>query len=148
MVINMLQKTCRKNLCLFYILILFFWSAVSATTAASEMTDFFGSPDFASSECDANHSSVALTPMGRSFPSQEYLSARDFGVQESVSTARGRSARPLPRSVRNADVLFPDSLFSGAFLSFAHFSEYKIPSYRFCNIMITNYIHDQDGHKI
>lgn len=134
----------NKKVCLFYILILLLWGTVSSTTSISELTDTVCDLQ----DCYVNHSS-AITPLGNTFPSQEYLSARNLGAQETVSVVRGRSIRPLTRSVRNlAAILCSGTLLSGIAVFSRHFSGQEILSHCLCGIVITNYIHDQDGHKI
>ena len=143
MVIEMLQKTCSKKICLFYILILFLWGAVSSTTSALEMADCLCDAQ----ECYVNHSST-IQPLGKTFPSQAFLSARNFGAQETVSAARGRNIKPLSRSVRNTTaVLFTGIVFSGIFVFSVHIVGREILSHCLCGMIITNYLHRQDGQK-
>lgn len=140
----MVLKNSTKKLCLFYILILFLWGTVSATTSASEMADYICSAQ----ERYVNHSS-SIVPLGKTFPSQEYLSLRNTGTQETVSVAKGRNIRPLPRSVRNITALLSfHNLFSNTSVFSGRFTGQEIPSHSFCGIIITNYIHAQDGQKI
>ena len=81
-------------------------------------------------------------------PSQEYLSVRDSGTSETLSAARNRGVRPLSRSVRQTAAY----LFSGMPHANRHalsglLSIHEIPSHNLCGIIITNYIHRQDGQK-
>lgn len=140
----MLLRKYAKKLCLFHILLLFFWGTVSAVTPVTEMANFV---------CDAsgnyvNHSSV-LTSLGSTLPSQEYLSARNTNAQETVSVARGRSIRPQPRSARNITTfLYTGVLFAGISIFSRRFINREILSHCLCGIVITQYIHAQDGQKI
>lgn len=140
----MLQKPYQQKICLFYILILLLWGTVSSAASASEMTGMFCGEE----ECYVNRSPSAITSAGQTFPSQKYLSARDFGGQQTVSAAKGRSNRPLLRSVRNHfTVLCKDVLSFHALFCLESFWGHGIPSHCSCSIMITNYIHQQDGQK-
>lgn len=145
MVLRMLLRKLTQKLSLFYILILFFWGIISASSFAVEMSDMIR----ATEECYASHSSAAIMPLSRTFPTQKYLSARNFNAQETVSVPKGRRIRPLPRTVRNViAALFYGSLLTGIFCSFQRSKRQQIPSHRFCAIIITNYIHNQDGLKV
>jgi len=141
--IRMSLKNYTPKISLCYILILLLWGVVSSAAYTTEIADVA----CASDDCYVNHSS-AISPVGRTFPSQKYLSARNLGVQETVSAARGRHIRPLPRTVRNIiAALFYGSLLMGSFFSSGRLKEQGVPSHRFCGIIIANYIHHQDGQK-
>lgn len=144
MVIKMLLRKHTQKLSLFYILILFFWGIISASSFTVEMSDIIR----ATEECYTTHSSAAIMPLNRTFPTQKYLSARNFNAQETVSVPKGRHIRPLPRSVRNSiAALFYGCLLTGIYCSSERPKRQEIPSHRFCTIIITNYIHHQDGLK-
>lgn len=139
----MARKTYQKSLCLFYILLLLLWSVCSGASSVSEITDVVCGVQ----ECYVNHSS-AVTSMSRHLPAQKYLSARDFGSSETLSVSRNRSVRTLSRSVRQISLhlLFnhPSAnprILSGMFLA------HRIPLHNPCGIIITDYIHRQDGQK-
>lgn len=139
----MARKTYRKKLCLFYILALLLWSLCSGASSVSEITDAVcGSQD-----CYVNHSS-AITSTARHLPTQKYLSMRDSGISETFSSARKSGVRTLSRTVRQITAhLLPGSLFAGQHALSGLFLAHKIPSHRLCGIIITNYIHRQDGQK-
>lgn len=142
-VIRMLLKNYTPKLSFVYILILFLWGIISASSCPMEMSDII----CVSEESYVNHSS-AIIPLDRTFPSQKYLSVRNFNAQETVSAPRGRQIRPLPRTVRNIiAALFYGCLLSGIFFFSGFPKEHEIPSHRFCAIIIINYIHHQDGQK-
>lgn len=139
----MLLKNYAKKICLFYILVLFLWGIVSSVTPVTEMADFVCGEQ----ECYVN-SSPSITSLGNTFPSQKYLSARYANAQETVSVARGRSIRPLPRSARNtAAFLYTGVLFAGIIIFSRQFTRREILSHCLCGIVITQYIHAQDGQK-
>lgn len=142
---KILQKTHTAKIALFYILLLLLWSVISSTISVSETGEVFCE----SQECYVNHVSSTFAPMGKTFPSQSYLSARSFSTQETVSTTRGRNIRPQLRSVKNisASLLLP-VLFSGILIFSSHLWGQKVLSHCLCGIVITNYLHDQDGSKI
>ncbi len=139
----MARKTYRKNLCLFYILTLLLWSLCSGASSVSEITDAVcGLQD-----CYVNYSS-AITSTSKHFPAQKYLSARNSGTVETLSAARNRSAKTLSRTVRQVTAhLFSDSPSAGQYALSGLFLAQKIPSHHLCGIIITNYIHRQDGQK-
>lgn len=143
MVLRMLLRKFTQKLSLFYILILFFWGIISASSFTVEMSDII----HAAEESYVNHSS-AIIPLDRTFPSQKYLSARNFNAQETVSVPKGRHIRPLPRTARNIiAALFYGSLLSGIFFYLRRPKEQEVPAHNFCAIIITNYMHHQDGQK-
>ena len=140
----MAQKTYRKTLCLFYILTLLLWGVCSGASSVSEITETVCGVQ----DCYVNRSSSASIQAARHLPSQEYLSVRASGTSETLSAARSRSVRPLSRSVRQAAAY----LFSGIPYTNHHalsglFSVHEIPSHNLCGIIITNYIHRQDGQR-
>lgn len=140
----MLLKNYTQKISLCYILILLLWGVVSSAAYTTEIADVVCTSD----DCYVNHSSATIGPVGRTFPSQKYLSARNFGAQETVSAARSRQIRPLPRTVRNiVAALFHGSLLMGTFFSSRQWKERCVPSHCFCSIIIANYIHHQDGQK-
>lgn len=139
----MARKTYRKNLCLFYILTLLLWSLCSGASSVLEITDVVCGLQ----NCYVNHSS-AITSTSKHFPAQKYLSARDSGTVETLSAARNRSARTLSRTVRQVTAhLFSGNPSAGQHALSGLFLAQKIPSHRLCGIIITNYIHRQDGQK-
>lgn len=141
---KMLLKNYAQKICLFYILVLFLWGTISAVTPTTEMAGLVCDEQ----DCYVNHS-PSITSLGSTFPSQEYLSARHANAQETVSVARGRSIRPLPRSARNiATFLYTGILFAGIIIFSRHFTKREILSHCLCGIVITQYIHAQDGQKI
>ena len=88
------------------------------------------------------------TSTSKHFPAQKYLSARNSGTVETLSAARNRSAKTLSRTVRQVTAhLFSDSPSAGQYALSGLFLAQKIPSHRLCGIIITNYIHRQDGQK-
>ena len=98
-------------------------------------------------DCYVNYSS-AITSTSKHFPAQKYLSARNSGTVETLSAARNRSAKTLSRTVRQVTAhLFSDSPSAGQYALSGLFLAQKIPSHRLCGIIITNYIHRQDGQK-
>lgn len=144
MVTNMFSKGLNKRLCLFYILILLLWGALPCAVSASEISGIVCN----SEECYVNHGSATISPITKNFPAGEYLSARELGPQETMSAARSRSIRPVSRSIKH----FSMHLFSGSPLTsthsiFRHFLQRKTVSHCLCSIIITNYIHHQDGQK-
>lgn len=143
-VIKMLSKIHTKKPYLFYILILFLWNIATTTSASLEMTD--GICDLCGSY--VNHSVANLSAIEKTFPIQEYLSAQNTGAQEIVSSARTRSVKPLLRSVRNImETLFPGMLFAGLSAASMLLMCHEIFPHCSRSIMITNYIHKQDGQK-
>ena len=139
----MAKKTYQKTLCLFYILTLFLWGICSGASSVSEITETVCDTQ----NCYVNHSS-AITSASRHLPAQEYLSARDSGAPEALSTARNRSVRPLSRSVKQiASHLFSDNPLANLQARSGLFMVHEIPSHNPCGIKITNYIHLKDGQK-
>ena len=129
----MLQKNYTLKISLYYILLLLLWSVFSS---AAYTTQIAGTV-CASDDCYVNHSS-AISSVGRTFPSQKYLSA-----------ARGRHIKPLPRTIRNIiAALLYGSLLISTFFSGRQLKEQSAPSHRFRAIIIINYIHNQDGQKL
>ena len=140
----MAKKTYKKTLCLFYILTLLLWGVCSGASSVSEITGTVCGVQ----DCYVNHAPSAITQGARHLPSQEYLSVRDSGTSETLSAARNRGVRPLSRSVRQTAAY----LFSGMPHANRHalsglLSIHEIPSHNLCGIIITNYIHRQDGQK-
>lgn len=139
----MAQKTCKKTLCLFYILILLLWGICFGASSVSDITE---------TVCGAhgyyvNHSS-AITSSARHLPSQEYLSVRDSGTTETLSAARNRSVRTISRTVRQiASHLSAIHPTTGPHAHSGLLIMRWIPSHNPCGIIITNYIHRQDGQK-
>lgn len=139
----MAQKTYQKTLCLFYILALLLWSICSGASSVSEITDAVCDAQF----CYVNHS-PAIISKARHLPVQKYLTARDSGTSETLSAARNRSIRPLSRSVRQiAAQLFSCRPSANPHALSGLLSAREIPSHNPCGIIITNYIHRQDGQK-
>lgn len=140
----MLQKNYTLKISLYYILLLLLWSVFSS---AAYTTQIAGTV-CASDNCYVNHPS-AISSVGRTLPSQKYLSARNLCVSETVSAARGRHIKPLPRTIRNiiAALLYGSLLISTVF-SGRQLKEQSAPSHRFRAIIIINYIHNQDGQKL
>lgn len=137
------QKTYTKKLCIFYILALLLWGACSGASSVSEITETV----CGGQNCYVNHS-TAMISAGRHLPAQKYLSARDFGAQETLSTVRNRSVRPLSRSVRQiAACLFPDNLSANHHVLTGLLQAREIPSHSPYGIIIANYIHLKDGQK-
>lgn len=137
------QKTHRKTIGIFYILALLLWSVCSGASSVSEITDVV----CAEQDCYVNHSS-AIISVSRHLPTQKYLSARASDTSETLSAARNRGVRPLPRSIRQ----ITSYLFSGSSSANQHalsrmLSVCAIPSHSSCSIIITNYVHRQDGQK-
>lgn len=140
----MLLKKYDRKICLFYILILFLWGTVSAVTSVTESAEFV----YDAQKNYVNRPST-ITSMSNTFPSQEYLSSRSINAQETVSVTRGRSIRPLSRSIRNiTPLLYTGILFAGIAVFLRHFTGQEILSHCLCGIVITQYIHAQDGQKI
>lgn len=142
----MTEKTRKKTLCLFYILILLFWNVISGASSASEMTGVV----CAESECYVNQLAAAtLTSMDKRLPAREHMSARDSEGPESLSATGAQRIRPLSRSVRHAAIdhfLFCDSSAS-LYALFGQFRRQTISVHSLCGIIITDYIHHQDGQK-
>lgn len=122
---------------------LFLWGICSGASSVSEITETV----CGAQRCYVNHSS-AITSAARHLPTQKYLSARDSGAPESLSVSRNRSVKPLSRSVRQiASHLFSDNLLTTLHAHSGLLMVSEIPSYIPCGIIITNYIHLQDGQK-
>lgn len=139
----MAQKTYQKTLCLFYILALLLWSVCSGASSVAEIAD---------AVCGAQHCYVNHTPAiiskARHLPAQKYLSARDSGTSETLSALRSRNIRPLSRSVKQiAAQLFSCSPSANHHALSGLLLTHEIPSHNPCGIIITNYIHRQDGQK-
>lgn len=144
MVAVMFQKEYGKRFCLFYILILFLWGVLSCAFSASEMAGIVCDNDGSY----VNQRTTSISQNTRHFPAEEYLATRDFGAQETMSAARGRSIRPVSRSVRHVAIqLFADGLRTNTYAAFRHFWRQETASHCLCGIIITNYIHQQDGQK-
>lgn len=141
----MTQKVHKKSLCLFYILILLFWSVISGTASASEITGLV----CAGSDCYVNHpSSTTLASLDKRLPIRETLSARDSEGTETLSAAGSQRIRPLSRSVRHAaaELISGDSSANlSAICGQFHLLTRSVHS--LCGITITKYIHHQDGQK-
>lgn len=140
----MFQKKYGKRICLFYVLVLLLWGILPCVFSVSEMAVAVCGEE----ECYVNHKSASISPVTRNFPAEEYLAARDFSAQETMSAARGRSIRPVSRSVRQiAVLLFKDGRRADTHSAFRHFLRRETVSHCLCGIIITNYIHQQDGQK-
>lgn len=141
----MTQKVHKKSLCLFYILILLFWSVISGTASASEITGFV----CAGSNCYVNHaSSTTLTSLNKRLPIRENLSAHDSENTETLSAAGSQRVRPLSRSVRHAAAeLISGNSSANLSAVYGQFHRQHISVHSLCGIIITNYIHHQDGQK-
>lgn len=139
----MAQKPYRKTRCLIYILSLLLWCICSGASSVSEITgDVCGAEN-----SYVNHSS-AITSTSRHLPTQKYLSARSSGTPVTLSAARNRSIRTLSRSVRQiASCLFSNISSVNKFTLSGLFLTHEIPSHNPCGIIITNYLHRQDGQK-
>lgn len=139
------QKSCKKWICLIYILALFFWSVISGAASASEITG---------SVCDADNcyvnlsASTTLTSLDKRLPIRENLSARNSEGPETLSAAGGQRIRPLSRSVRHAAADFL-SCNSSAHLYTVPGQFHRLTGsvHSLCGIVIINYIHHQDGQK-
>lgn len=139
----MARKTYRKNLCLFYILLLLLWNVCSSASSVLETTGAVCGVQ----DCYVNHSSAILST-AKHFPAQKYLSARDSGTSETLSAARNRSVRTLSRTVRQiASHLFSGISSVNHYTLSGLFLAREIPSHNSCGIIIANYIHRQDGQK-
>lgn len=139
----MAQKTYKKSLCLFYILTLLLWCICSGASSVSEITDVVCGEQ----NCYVNHS-FAIISTSRHLPAQKYLSARDSGTSETLSSARNRGIRSLSRTIRQV----VSHLFSGNSSAAQHALSglllvREIPAHSSCGIIITNYVHRQDGQK-
>lgn len=144
MVAVMFKKEYGKRFCLFYILILFLWGVLSCAFSASEMAGIVCDNDGSY----VNQRTTSISQNTGHFPAEEYLATRDFGAQETMSAARGRSIRPASRSVRHVAIqLFADGLRTNTYAAFRHFWRQETASHCLCGIIITNYIHQQDGQK-
>lgn len=140
----MFPKKHGKRLCLFYILVLLLWGTLPCAVSVPEMAELVCGAE----DCYVNHDVVSISPVTKHFPAEEYLSAREFGTLETMSAAKGRSIRPVSRSVRQIAVhLSPDSLRANTHSAFRQFLRRGTVSHCLCGIIITNYIHHQDGQK-
>lgn len=141
----MTDKPCKKTLCLFYILVLFFLNVISGVASASEMTGFV----CAESECYVNHvASTTLTSMDKRLPAREHVTARDSEGPETLSATGSQRVRLLSRSVRHAAIdLFSCNSTAGLYALFGQFHRHTISVHSLCGIIITDYIHHQDGQK-
>ncbi len=140
----MFPKKHRKALCLFYILVLLLWCVFPCAACASGMGEIVCDED----ECYVNYKTASISPVTKHFPAEEYLAVRDFGTQETVSAARSRSIRPVPRSVRHIAIhLIPDGLRTDTQAAFRYFQGRENIPHCLCGIVITNYMHQQDGQK-
>lgn len=142
---TMTDKPCKKTLCLFYILVLFFLNVISGVASASEMTGFV----CAESECYVNHVvSTTLTSMDKRLPAREHVTARDSEGPETLSATGSQRVRLLSRSVRHAAIdLFSCNSAAGLYALFGQFHRHTISVHSLCGIIITDYIHHQDGQK-
>lgn len=144
MVAVMFQKKYGKRLCCLYILVLLLWGVLPCAFSASEMAVAVCDEEI----CYVNHKTAVISPITRHFPAEEYLAAREFSTQETMSAARGRSVRPVSRSVRHIAVqLFAGGLRTNIHSAFRHFLRHETAAHCLCGIIITNYIHHQDGQK-
>lgn len=140
----MISEKHGKKICLLYILVLLLWGVLPCAFSASEMAGAVCDVE----ECYVNHKTAAISSVANHFPGEEYLAARDFSTQETMSAARGRSIRLVSRSVRHMAVqIFVDGLRANIPSAFRHFLRCETVSHCLCGIIITNYIHQQDGQK-
>lgn len=141
----MTYKPCQKTLCLFYILVLFFLNVISGAASASEMTGFV----CAENECYVNHAaSITLTSMDKRLPAREHVTTRESEAQETLSSNVSQRVRLLSRSVRYAAIdLFSCNFTAGLYALSGQFHRHTISVHSLCGIIITNYIHHQDGQK-
>ncbi len=140
----MFSKKHSKNLCLFYILVLLLWGIFPCAFSVSEMGEIVCRAE----ENYVNHQADAISSVTKHIPAEKYLAARDFGTQETMSTARGRSIRLASRSARHIAVdLFMDVQRPDTHSAFRYFLRHETVSHCLCGIIITNYIHRQDGKK-
>lgn len=144
MVADMFQKEYSKRFCLFYILILLLGGILPCAFSASEMAGVFCDEEI----CYVNHKTTLVSPIRKHFPAEEYLATRDFSTQESMAAAKGRSIRPVSRSVRHIAIqLFVNGLRINTHSAFQYYWRQETASHCLCGIIITNYIHQQDGQK-
>lgn len=141
----MADKPRKKTLCLFYILILFFINVISGASSASEIT---GSV-CAGNEYYVNHMvSTTLTSMDKRLPARECMSTRDSEGPETLSATGSQRVRPLSRSVRHAAIdLFSCNSTAGLYALSGQLHRHTISVHSLCGIIITDYIHHQDGQK-
>ena len=140
----MYRKKFNKKLCLFYILILFLWGVLPGAVSAPEIAGVV----CGSEECYVNQEAASISPVTKHFPAEEYLSVQDFGTQETMSAARNRNVRQVFRSVRHIVLhLSSNDLQSGTHSAFRQILQRETAPYCLCGIIITNYIHHQDGQK-
>lgn len=143
---TMTGKSCKKILCLFYILALFFMNVISGASSASEITGVV----CAESEYYVNHIAfTTLTSMDKRLPAREHMSARDSEGPEALSAAGSQRIRSLSRSVRHTaiDPLFSCGFSADSYALFGQLHRHTIPVHSLCGIIITDYIHHQDGQK-
>lgn len=141
----MTQKFCKKTLCLFYILALLFWSVISGVSSTSEITGLV----CGESDCYVNHSfSTTLASLDKRLPLHENVSVRDSEGPETLSATGSQRIRPLSRSVRHAAAdLISSNSSAGLSAVCGQFHRQHISVHSLCGIIITNYIHHQDGQK-
>lgn len=141
----MREKTCKKSLCLIYILTLLFWSVISGSVSASEITGVV----CGESDCYVNHiSPTTLISLDKRLPLRENLSARGSEGLETLSATGSQRMKPLSRSVRHtAANLIPCHSYGNLYAIGRQFHQHQIAIHSLCGIIITNYIHHQDGQK-
>lgn len=142
----MAGKPCKKTLCLFYILILFFINVISGASSASEITGAV----CAGNGYYVNHIvSTTLTSMDKRLPTREHMSTRDSEGPEALSATGSQRIRPLSRSVRHAamDHLFSCGFSTNLYALSGQLHRHTISVHSLCGIIITDYMHHQDGQK-
>lgn len=141
----MKAKSGKSILSLFYILTLLFWSVISGVFSASEISGVV----YGENECYVNHaSSTTLVSLDKRLPAREQMSTRNSEGPETLSAAGGQRIKPLSRSVRHtAADLFVCASSANPYALSGQLHRHTISVHSLCGIIITDYIHHQDGQK-